>query len=133
MKTASTEGSDSRSVRPDPTSTLKRRTGLDEVMIANLVHGFHAKVRRGKTLGPIFAEPKGRLAARSLHPCRLRAGIRHRVPGGSTSNCDFHLRRPSPIPTFRLKESPGSEMRRTTVTWRQRRSPVDLCSFASQR
>lgn len=56
MKTAATEGSHSRSARTDPTSTLKRRTGLDEVMLTNLVHGFYAKIRRDEDLGPIFAE-----------------------------------------------------------------------------
>lgn len=43
------------SARPDLTAALMARTGLDETVLTNLVHGFYAKVREDDVLGPIFA------------------------------------------------------------------------------
>jgi hemoglobin len=36
------------------TADIVERTGIDEAMIARLVHGFYAKVRADAVLGPIF-------------------------------------------------------------------------------
>lgn len=43
------------SARPDLTAALMARTGLDETVLTNLVHGFYAKVLEDDVLGPIFA------------------------------------------------------------------------------
>ena len=43
------------SARPEMTAGIMARTGLDEVMLAELVHRFYAKVRNDAVLGPIFA------------------------------------------------------------------------------
>ena len=43
-----------QSARPAVTADLMARTGLDEAMLARLVHGFYAKVRVDLMLGPIF-------------------------------------------------------------------------------
>lgn len=45
-----------RSARPAVTAELMARTGLDETLLAELVHRFYAKVRADAALGPIFAE-----------------------------------------------------------------------------
>lgn len=42
------------SARPDMTAALMERTGLDEAMLADLVHRFYGKVRGDAVLGPIF-------------------------------------------------------------------------------
>jgi hemoglobin len=42
--------------RPEMTARLMQETGLDEMMLRDLVHGFYAKVRADAVLGPIFAE-----------------------------------------------------------------------------
>ncbi len=44
------------SVRPAVTAELMAQTGLDEAKLAELVHGFYAKVRADAVLGPIFAD-----------------------------------------------------------------------------
>ena len=36
------------------TAEIMQRTGIDEALIERLVHGFYAKVRADKVLGPIF-------------------------------------------------------------------------------
>jgi hemoglobin len=41
--------------RDDLIQDIKARTGLDEARIAQVVHGFYAKVRADAVLGPIFA------------------------------------------------------------------------------
>lgn len=43
-----------RSARPAITVELMERTGLDDEMLTELVHGFYAKVRKDAVLGPIF-------------------------------------------------------------------------------
>lgn len=45
-----------RSARPNVTADLMRRTGLDDVMLGRLVHGFYDRVRRDPLLGPVFAD-----------------------------------------------------------------------------
>jgi hemoglobin len=45
-----------RSARPEMTANLMARTGLDEEMLARLVHGFYDRVRADGLLGPVFAE-----------------------------------------------------------------------------
>ncbi|WP_415182207.1 group III truncated hemoglobin [Phaeovulum sp.] len=42
------------SVRPQVTADLMARTGLDELILTQLVHGFYDRVRRDPLLGPIF-------------------------------------------------------------------------------
>ena len=44
------------SIRPAVTADLMARTGLDEAMLARLVHGFYDRVRVDPMLGPIFAD-----------------------------------------------------------------------------
>lgn len=44
------------SARPAVTADLMARTGLDDAMLARLVHGFYDRVRRDDMLGPVFAE-----------------------------------------------------------------------------
>lgn len=44
-----------RSARPAMTAALMAETGLDEAMLATLVHRFYDKVRLDPVLGPIFA------------------------------------------------------------------------------
>ncbi|MCW8842353.1 MAG: group III truncated hemoglobin [Rhodobacteraceae bacterium] len=43
------------SARPELTADIMARTGLDEAILNDLVHGFYAKVRKDDMLGPIFA------------------------------------------------------------------------------
>jgi hemoglobin len=43
------------SARPEITADLMARTGLDEAILARLVHRFYARVRADDLLGPIFA------------------------------------------------------------------------------
>jgi len=54
-----TESSDNTpriaSARPEMTRAVMRETGLDEDVLAELVHGFYGKIRADDTLGPIFA------------------------------------------------------------------------------
>src|SRR5690554_5216360 len=45
-----------RSARPRQTAALMAETGLDEALIAALVHNFYARIRADAVLGPIFAE-----------------------------------------------------------------------------
>ncbi|SDX86026.1 group III truncated hemoglobin [Citreimonas salinaria] len=45
-----------RSARPAMTAEVMARTGLDEAVLARLVHAFYAKVRGDAMLGPIFAD-----------------------------------------------------------------------------
>ncbi len=44
-----------RSARPAITAELMARTGLNEALLADLVHRFYGKVRADAVLGPIFA------------------------------------------------------------------------------
>lgn len=44
------------SARPVVTADLMARTGLDDAMLARLVHGFYDRVRLDPMLGPVFAE-----------------------------------------------------------------------------
>ena len=44
------------SARPVVTADLMARTGLDDAMLARLVHGFYDRVRVDPMLGPVFAE-----------------------------------------------------------------------------
>lgn len=37
------------------TADIQARTGIDDAMIARLVHGFYDKVRADEVLGPVFA------------------------------------------------------------------------------
>ena len=43
------------SARPEMTRAIMVQTGLDPVMLADLVHGFYGKIRADAVLGPIFA------------------------------------------------------------------------------
>jgi hemoglobin len=43
------------SVRPDQTARIMAETGLDEAILAALVHRFYDRVRADPVLGPIFA------------------------------------------------------------------------------
>jgi hemoglobin len=43
------------SARPEMTAAIMAGTGIDEVVLRDLVHGFYGKVRRDPVLGPIFA------------------------------------------------------------------------------
>jgi hemoglobin len=43
------------SVRPDQTARIMAETGLDEAILAPLVHCFYDRVRADPVLGPIFA------------------------------------------------------------------------------
>ena len=45
-----------RSARPAMTAEMMARTGLDEDVLTQLVHGFYARVRNDALLGPIFAD-----------------------------------------------------------------------------
>ncbi len=45
----------SASARPEMTAAIMAETGLDEVILRDLVHSFYDKVRRDAVLGPIFA------------------------------------------------------------------------------
>lgn len=42
------------SARPDQTAETMARTGLDEAILTQLVHGFYDKVREDPVLGPVF-------------------------------------------------------------------------------
>ncbi|GGL82206.1 preprotein translocase subunit TatC [Pseudooceanicola nanhaiensis] len=44
------------SMRPAVTAQIQAETGLDEVVLRDLVHAFYAKVRMDPDLGPIFAD-----------------------------------------------------------------------------
>jgi hemoglobin len=44
------------SARPTLTQEVMARTGLDETMLAELVHGFYGKIRDDPVLGPIFVK-----------------------------------------------------------------------------
>ena len=44
------------SARPVVTADLMARTGLDDAMLARLVHGFYDRVRVDPMQGPVFAE-----------------------------------------------------------------------------
>lgn len=44
------------SARPAVTANLMARTGLDDAMLARLVHGFYDRVRTDPMLGPVFAD-----------------------------------------------------------------------------
>jgi hemoglobin len=44
------------SARPAVTADLMARTGLDDAMLARLVHGFYDRVRDDAMLGPVFAD-----------------------------------------------------------------------------
>lgn len=44
------------SARPAMTRAITARTGLDEAVLADLVHRFYGKVRADTVLGPIFAD-----------------------------------------------------------------------------
>ncbi len=44
------------SARPAVTAEIMARTGLDEAVLEELVHGFYGKVRHDPMLGPVFAE-----------------------------------------------------------------------------
>ncbi len=44
------------SVRPEETGAIMAKTGLDEAVLHDLVHGFYARVRNDDLLGPIFEE-----------------------------------------------------------------------------
>ena len=43
-----------RSVRPELTAGLTARTGLDDRVLTDLVHGFYARIRTDPVLGPVF-------------------------------------------------------------------------------
>jgi len=43
-------------LRPEITSALMDRTGLNDAVLTRLVHGFYDRIRRDALLGPIFAE-----------------------------------------------------------------------------
>ena len=43
------------SVRPEMTAAIAAQTGLDEVILHDLVHCFYAKARADPVLGPVFA------------------------------------------------------------------------------
>ncbi|WBU58742.1 group III truncated hemoglobin [Paracoccus sediminicola] len=43
-------------LRPEMTSALIKRTGLNDAVLTRLVHGFYDRIRRDALLGPIFAE-----------------------------------------------------------------------------
>ena len=43
------------SARPDLSAAIMAETGLDEAVLARLVHSFYARVRDDAVLGPIFA------------------------------------------------------------------------------
>ena len=45
-----------RSARPAMTADLMARTGLDDAMLTQLVHGFYDRVRADALLGPVFAD-----------------------------------------------------------------------------
>nr|WP_245710961.1 group III truncated hemoglobin [Citreimonas salinaria] len=45
-----------RSMRPAMTADTMARTGLDETVLTELVHGFYARVRSDPDLGPIFSD-----------------------------------------------------------------------------
>lgn len=59
-----------RSVRSAITADLMAQTGLDEEILADLVHRFYAKIRADAVLGPIFAE---RIADWAPHLERMAA------------------------------------------------------------
>lgn len=44
-----------QSLRPEITARIMAQTGLDEKMLAGLVHRFYSKVREDHVLGPMFA------------------------------------------------------------------------------
>ncbi|WP_413871153.1 group III truncated hemoglobin [Albidovulum sp.] len=44
------------SARPEITAALMAQTGLDEMILTALVHGFYSRVRADEVLGPIFAD-----------------------------------------------------------------------------
>jgi hemoglobin len=46
--------SDREQRRADVVAEIMARTGIDEPMIARVVHGFYAKVRQDPLLGPVF-------------------------------------------------------------------------------
>ena len=43
------------SARPEMTAAIMAETGLDELVLRDLVHSFYGKIRRDAVLGPIFA------------------------------------------------------------------------------
>ena len=55
MSSVQTSSSRSPSARVQITADLEARTGLDEVVLRELVHAFYGKIRKDTVLGPIFA------------------------------------------------------------------------------
>ena len=55
MSKTETDHSRATSARPEMTAALMARTGLDDEVLADLVHRFYDKVRSDAMLGPIFA------------------------------------------------------------------------------
>lgn len=45
-----------RSARPAMTLEMMERTGLNDAVLTDLVHGFYGKIRLDPVLGPIFAD-----------------------------------------------------------------------------
>ncbi|WP_370314941.1 group III truncated hemoglobin [Roseivivax marinus] len=45
-----------RSARPAMTLEMTERTGLNDAVLTDLVHGFYGKIRLDPVLGPIFAD-----------------------------------------------------------------------------
>lgn len=56
------------SLRPAVTADLMARTGLDEAMLARLVHGFYDRVRVDPMLGPVF---EGRITDWGPHLAKM--------------------------------------------------------------
>lgn len=55
MSSIQTSLSRSLSVRPAITAALEARTGLDDLVLRELVHAFYGRIRNDPVLGPIFA------------------------------------------------------------------------------
>jgi hemoglobin len=55
MTTLNLSEAQTPSLRPAVTADLMARTGLEEAMLARLVHGFYDRVRVDPMLGPVFA------------------------------------------------------------------------------
>lgn len=55
MPDATTPRPQIASARPEATAALMAETGLDETILATLVHRFYGKVRADALLGPVFA------------------------------------------------------------------------------
>lgn len=55
MSSIQVSSSRTPSARPQITADLEARTGLDEVVLRELVHAFYGKIRKDTVLGPIFA------------------------------------------------------------------------------